>query len=110
MESKTRLYLEEKSRVFKALGHPTRLFIVESLAEKEMCVCELTDIVGSDISTISKHLSVLKNANIISDDKRGKKVYYSLKIPCVLNFLPCVEDLLKAVAQQQQHWLEERQI
>ena len=54
----------------------------------------------SDISTVSKHLSVLKDAGIVEDDKRGQQVFYRLRVPCILNFFGCVEDVLMANAKR----------
>ena len=54
------------------------------------------ELVGHDMSTVSKHLTILKNAGIVEDDKRGKQVYYRLKVPCVLNFFHCLESVLSA--------------
>lgn len=87
--------LESRARIIKAMGHPTRLFMVEELARGERCVCELTDMVGDDISTVSKHLSILRNAGIVSDEKRGNQVFYSLRVPCILKFISCVEAVLR---------------
>jgi ArsR family transcriptional regulator len=84
----------------KALAHPTRLFIVDQLAQGERCVCELTEMVDADVSTVSKHLSVLKAAGIVADEKRGVQVYYSLLVPCVLNWYSCVEGVLQASAKR----------
>lgn len=82
-------YLERAGK-FKALGHPTRLWIVSELSDNcEHCVCEFVDAIDVDFSTISKHLSVLKQAGIISDDKRGKQVYYKLSVPCLADVLKC---------------------
>ena len=92
--------LEAKANVFKALGHPTRLWIAEQLAQGEKCVCEFADQLDVDFSTISKHLSVLKQAGVVIDDKRGKMVYYRLKVPCILQFMPCVEDVVRAGVQE----------
>ena len=86
---------EAKARILKALAHPTRLWIVEQLAAGERCVCELVCGVDADISTVSKHLSVLKREGIIADDKRGKQVFYRLQVPCVLNFMNCVETVIR---------------
>ena len=86
---------EAQAQIMKALSHPTRLFIVNQLAEGERCVCELTEMVGADTSTISKHLSIMKNAGIVGFEKRGTSMYYSLKMKCVLNFFTCVNDVLK---------------
>jgi ArsR family transcriptional regulator len=54
--------------------------------------------VGDDVSTISKHLSVLKNAGIVTDKKRGAQVFYTLRVPCILNFFSCVNSVLKTKA------------
>jgi ArsR family transcriptional regulator len=78
-------------KVFKALSHETRLFIVDELSRGERCVCELTKMVGADISTISKHLSLLREAGIIGSEKRGMQVYYRLLTPCVLQLFSCVQ-------------------
>ncbi|MDA3923322.1 MAG: metalloregulator ArsR/SmtB family transcription factor [Kiritimatiellae bacterium] len=91
--------LEAKAKVLKALAHPTRLWMVEKLADGEKCVCEFVDAVDADFSTISKHLSVLKQAGIVVDDKRGKQVFYTLKVPCVMNFMHCVEAVIKSQAE-----------
>ncbi|MCJ7679634.1 MAG: metalloregulator ArsR/SmtB family transcription factor [Candidatus Aminicenantes bacterium] len=97
MKKENRQRLEARAAVLKALGHPTRLFIVEEIADKPMCVNELTDKIGADISTVSRHLSVLKNAGLVLDEKRGKQVFYRLRVPCALNFLDCVEAVLKDI-------------
>ena len=89
---------EEKARLMKALAHPTRLFIVDELARGERCVSDLQGLVGADISTVSKHLGLLKTAGVISDDKRGLQVFYRLKTPCVLGFFDCVQKVQEAVA------------
>ncbi len=96
MEQALKLRLERRAEVLKALGHPTRLFLVEELGRGERCVCELTALVGADISTISRHLAVLKNAGLVLDDKRGLQVFYRLCTPCALNFLDCVERVIAA--------------
>jgi len=101
MDSKTKALYEARARIMKAISHPTRLFVVDVLSKGEQCVCDLTEMVGNDISTISKHLSVLKNAGIVSDEKHGTQVFYSLRIPCVLKFFSCVESVLKANAKAQ---------
>ena len=81
---------EFSANFFKALAHSTRIFIVEQLADGEKCVCELTDMIDADMSTVSRHLAVLKNAGIVSSCKRANQVFYSLRTPCILNFLQCI--------------------
>jgi len=101
MDKKIQARFEARAKVIKAMAHATRLFIVDELSRRERCVCELTDLIGADTSTVSKHLSVLKQAGIISDEKRGQQVWYRLEVPCVLNFFGCVESVLKSKAIQQ---------
>jgi DNA-binding transcriptional ArsR family regulator len=92
---------EAQAQIMKALSHPTRLFIVHELAKAEKCVCELTKMVGADTSTISKHLTIMKNAGIVDFEKRGTNIYYSLKMKCVLNFFSCVNEVLKKKVEEQ---------
>lgn len=80
-----------QAQIIKALAHPTRLFIVDELSRGERCVCELTDMIGVEMPTVSRHLSVLRNVGILEDDKRGLQVFYRLRVPCVLNFFKCIE-------------------
>lgn len=100
MDSIQKRKLEAQAQVIKALGHPARLLMVQELEKGERCVCELTRLVEIDTSTVSRHLSVLRNAGIVIDDKRGNQVFYSLKVPCVLNFLGCVEAVLNENARE----------
>ena len=101
MDPKTKARFEARARIIKALAHPTRLFFVDQLSRGERCVCELQEMVDADVSTVSKHLAVLRNAGIVRDEKRGSKVFYSLHTPCVLNFFACVEGVIEATAREQ---------
>ncbi len=101
MNEKEKMISMERARILKALAHPSRIFIVEKLNEKPYCVCELTEMVGADTSTISKHLSILKNAGIIEDEKRGTSVYYSLRCTCIMQFIGCIEQVIKMNLEKQ---------
>ena len=103
MDKIIKVRLEARARIIKSLAHPTRLFIVEELSRGEKCVCELNDLIDADVSTVSKHLSVLKQAGIVNDEKRGLQVWYSLSVPCILNFFGCVEDVLRVNAEAARH-------
>ena len=94
MDRITRKRLEERAVVIKAMAHPTRLYLVEQLSIGERCFCELTDGVGADMSTVSRHLGLLRNAGIVEAERRGQKVFYKLRTPCVLNFFDCIEGVL----------------
>lgn len=98
--------MQARARVVKALAHPTRLFIIDELAKGERCVCELTEMIGVDISTVSKHLAVLKSARLVQDERRGLLVYYTLKTPCIKDFVECIEAVLRASAEEQYQMLK----
>ncbi len=70
--------LDDFVEVAKALGHPARLRIVAMLRDGELCVCQLTSVLGLSGSTVSAHLSDLKQARLVAEQKRGKWVYYRL--------------------------------
>ncbi len=91
---------EARARVIKAMAHPSRLRIVEELSRGERCVRELRDLVGADMSTVSKHLSVLRGTGILADERRGAQVYYRLRMPCVMSFFGCVDSVLRDAAQE----------
>jgi ArsR family transcriptional regulator len=95
METETKSKYEARAKILKAMAHPSRLFILDELSKGERCVCELTEMIGADTSTVSKHLSLLKGAGIVDTDKRGNQVYYRLTAPCVLNFFDCVETVMR---------------
>jgi len=78
------------------MAHPSRLMMIDALAEGEKCVCDLRRLVGSDLSTVSKHLSIMRSAGIVTDRKEGLQVFYRLRVPCVLRFFDCVEAVLRA--------------
>ena len=77
--------------VFKALGHPARVRMLRALVGGEKCVCDLVKATGLGWSTVSRHLSVMKAAGVLADEKRGKQVIYRLELPCVGRFLACLD-------------------
>lgn len=91
MASRVNERLRLKAEVFKAMGHPLRLGVIELLKDGEKCVCDIVEHLGTGMSNISKHLSVLKKAGIVTDRRDGLKIMYSLTMPCALDFIKCVE-------------------
>jgi len=87
--------LSLKAGIFKALAHPSRIFILERLMEREYCVMELTKLIGVEMPTISKHLSILKNVGIITFRKENNNVYYRILCECVKNTLACADKALE---------------
>ena len=92
--------LQKQAELFKALGHPSRLRMVIALGEGEKCVCELRELVGSDVSTVSKHLAIMRAAGLVESFKRGNFVYYRLLRGCVTTFIRCLEEAEKPEAQK----------
>lgn len=70
--------INELSETFKSLSDFTRLKILLSLAEQELCVCDIAALTDVSVSAISHQLRLLKNARLVSNRKKGKMVYYSL--------------------------------
>ena len=100
MKSMVKPQHEARAKIIKAMAHSSRLFIIEELSKHECCVNELTEMIGADASTVSKHLSVLKNAGLVIDEKRGKSIFYTLRCPCIMDFFGCVEEVLSANAKE----------
>ena len=100
MYAKEKNRLEIRARVLKAMAHPARLFTLESLAKGERSVQELTHMIGMDMSTVSRHLSVLRNAGIVECEKRGNRIFYRLHVPCVLRIFSCTEQFLESRTQK----------
>ncbi|SKB09078.1 ArsR family transcriptional regulator [Prosthecobacter debontii] len=84
---------ERRVTVMKALAHPSRMRIAEALMKGEMCVCDLQALVGADISTVSKHLSLMRAAGVLTCEKRGLNIYYRLACTCLGAFLRCLDEL-----------------
>lgn len=68
----------ELSKIFKALGDPTRLRIIDSLSKEELCVCEIAELLNMNQSAISHQLRVLRNLRLVKYRKEGKSAVYSL--------------------------------
>ena len=92
---------EARARILRALGNSSRLIILDELSGGEKCVAELTEAVGLDMSTISKHLSVLKAVGLVQAERRSTQIFYRLLAPCVLGFFDCVESVMDAQVQRQ---------
>ena len=70
--------IKENTKLFKALSDPNRLRILKMLQTKPLCVCEITDVLKLATSTVSKHLSILRGAGFIAEEKDGKWVNYMI--------------------------------
>jgi ArsR family transcriptional regulator len=86
---------KKQARVLKALANESRLEIIDRLSRGECSVGELTELVGSDRSTVSKHLALLRAHGIVHDRRDGNVVYYTLLTPCVVNFFACATQVIE---------------
>lgn len=98
----SRARYDARARIAKALAHPSRLLILDALERREVCVCDLTKLVGADQSTVSKHLALLKQAGLVEDRKDGVMVYYKLRVCCLKGFWECIETVLAQNLKLQQ--------
>lgn len=94
MNEKTRKRYEARAKIAKAMAHPSRLLMLDLLQKQEMCVGDLTDEVGADQSTVSKHLAVLKDVGLVGVRKEGALSYYRVTCGCLDGFFSCMETVL----------------
>ncbi len=95
-------FYEARARIAKALAHPSRLLLLDALLDREMCVYDLTDLVGSDQSTVSKHLAVLREAGLVGVKKEGSMSFYRLNCRCLEGFFSCLDTVLRENVKAQQ--------
>jgi len=98
--------LEKQAEIIKAVAHPIRIAIINVLKKKPYCVCDIVEQTGSERSNISKHLSIMTSAGILDCRKDGLKVIYSLKTPCIMDFLACTTKVLKSQLKENKKLLE----
>ncbi|MEX1223443.1 MAG: metalloregulator ArsR/SmtB family transcription factor [Pirellulales bacterium] len=96
-----RIRYETRAKILKSLAHPARLRLIDQLSDQaEVCVCDLTEVIGSDMSTVSRHLAQLKQAGIVESEKRGQMVYYRLRVKCLKGLFACIESVVKSNADE----------
>jgi len=101
MKLKSTSQYEARARIAKALAHPSRMLMLDALAQRDLCVCELTELVGADQSTVSKHLAVLRDAGVVEMRRHGAQPVCTLRICCLNKFWECVEAVLRQNLQSQ---------
>ena len=82
---------DRRIAVIKALAHPTRLKIAEALSRGSLCFSEIHDLIGGDLSTVSKHLTLMREAGWLCCEKNGLHIHYRLACDCLNEFLRCVD-------------------
>ncbi len=104
-DKKKNLLFERQAEIAKAVAHPLRVAVIDFLKNGERCVCDIAEQVGSERSNVSRHLTVMVRAGVLSYRKEGLKVFYSLKTPCIAEFLSCVTRVLKQQARDNEKLL-----
>ncbi|MCQ4086458.1 metalloregulator ArsR/SmtB family transcription factor [Saccharibacillus sp. JS10] len=90
--------IQNMAEAYKLLADKTRLTIIALLQEQELCVCDITDVIGMSQPNASQHLRKLKAAGLLNEKKKGQWVYYSLNpdaesyVRCVYPYLPSMKD------------------
>jgi ArsR family transcriptional regulator len=107
MDTKKLQLNKMKAQIIQAAGHPIRLAIIDFLSNGEKCVCDIVENVQAQRSNVSRHLSSMVKAGVLENRKDGLKMMYSIKTPCILKFLGCVEDAVKEQIKNQSELLKE---
>ena len=102
MKVRQRAVYEARAKIARSLAHPTRLLLLDALRQRNLCVCEMTEIAGADQSTVSKHLAILKDAGLVGAEKQGSMSVYSVKCQCLDGFFRCIEVVLAQNLKAQQ--------
>ncbi len=97
---------EAQARIAKALGHPSRLMILDLILHEEKCVADLTEAVGADQSTVSKHLAMLRNVGLVESRKDGTTQNYRASCECISEFFSCLESALRSDIKKRQSALK----
>ena len=106
LSKKKQLLFKKQAEIAKAIAHPLRIAIVDFLKYGEQCVCDIAEYIGSERSNVSRHLSVMVNASVLEYRKEGLKVIYSLRTPCIVDFLSCTTTCLKQQAKDNEKLLK----
>jgi ArsR family transcriptional regulator len=84
---------DNRVAAIKALAHPTRLMIAEALASGPLCVSEIHALTDADLSTVSKHLTLMREAGWLACEKQGLHIHYRLACDCLPTFLRCIDSI-----------------
>ena len=100
LDDRAKKRFERQAEVVRSLAHPIRLAIADFLRDGEQCVCDIADRVGAERSNVSRHLGVMLKSGILQTRKDGVMVFYSLRTPCILDFMACASNVLRHNLQE----------
>lgn len=84
--------LEFKSRLFKTIGDPNRLKILEILRASENCQCEMIPLIEQSQPTVSRHLKLLEDAGLVQSRKEGTRTFYNVVDPHIFNLIDAIDE------------------
>jgi ArsR family transcriptional regulator len=93
---------EPLDKLFRALGDPTRLRLLNLMAEQEICVCYFTEVIGAPQPKISRHLAYLRKAGIVAARREGKWMHYKLAAPPNPHAAAILKSVMDALKQDTQ--------
>ncbi|MFA7017561.1 MAG: metalloregulator ArsR/SmtB family transcription factor [Sphaerochaetaceae bacterium] len=96
---------EDMAKLFRVLGHPARLAMIEELSERSWCVCEIAAHLGLTNPTASKHLSLLKSVGVIEMQKEGTQVNCTLTMPCIFQMMACATQFTSVEATKSKEFV-----
>ena len=105
IDSTKAMLFERQAEIAKAVAHPLRVAVIDFLRDGEKCVCDIAEHIGSERSNVSRHLSVMVGAGVLTCRKEGLKVFYALRTPCIAEFLSCVTRVVKQQAKDNEKLL-----
>jgi ArsR family transcriptional regulator len=89
-------------RLFRALGDPTRLRLLNLMAEQEICVCYFTEVIGAPQPKISRHLAYLRRAGLVAARREGKWMHYRSAVPPSPQAAAILKSVLEALKRDTQ--------
>ncbi len=89
---------EAKAELFRTLGHPARIRVLELLSERPHAVHELNEHINIEASNLSQQLSVLRRAQMVASTRRGGEVVYTISVPEVQDLLLAGRRILSQIA------------
>ncbi|WP_339096315.1 ArsR/SmtB family transcription factor [Deinococcus sp. VB343] len=98
-----------KAALFKALGHPLRLAILDALRDGEKTVTQLQDLTGAEQASLSQHLKVLRTQHIVNFRRQGTLTYYRNEDAAVYLFLDLGKKVYQNQLQRQRQYLDDLQ-
>ncbi len=97
--------LEMKAEILKVLAQPTRLKILETLRNGEKCICEIVPAINGEQSNVSRHISLMEKAHLVTTHKEGVRVMVKVKDPVVFEILDMVRTILRKRMKEQERIL-----